>query len=128
MNDLRQAAATPRTCDRGRFNFYLTFLAQRLSAPDYAEASSLLHAAIDPEHAERRHLEAIQAAREMARDNLATLADADPMVASDCAARTMPNLPDFAKRHFAAVDDCMCFNAEQLASAEAAAMASARSD
>jgi hypothetical protein len=39
----------------GRLEEFLTLLRERLSADDYAEAESLLHAAIDPAHAARRH-------------------------------------------------------------------------
>ena len=41
-----------------RLDQFLTFLAARLAVDDYAEAESLLHAAIDPVHAARRQQEA----------------------------------------------------------------------
>lgn len=43
-----------------RLEAFLAFLAQRLSAPDYAEAEHLLHAAVCPVHAARRVREAGQ--------------------------------------------------------------------
>lgn len=56
---LRSDAAEPSTgMQIDRLNDFLAFLAQRLSAPDYQEAESLLHAAINPTHARRRHEEA----------------------------------------------------------------------
>jgi hypothetical protein len=55
---LRSAATEPNEgMHLGRLEDFLAFLAARLSAPDYAEAESLLHAAIDPVHAARRHRE-----------------------------------------------------------------------
>lgn len=57
---LRTAAASPSPgMDLVRLDQFLALLQQRLSAPDYA-AEHLLHAAIDPVHATRRHHEAAE--------------------------------------------------------------------
>ncbi|HLY44337.1 MAG TPA: hypothetical protein VKQ73_02055 [Stellaceae bacterium] len=59
MSQLRIAATAPsQGMHLGRLDEFLTFLQQRLSADDYAEAESLLHAAIDPVHTARRQREA----------------------------------------------------------------------
>jgi len=41
----------------GRLEAFLSFISARLSDKDATEAESLLHAAIDPHHAARRHRE-----------------------------------------------------------------------
>lgn len=63
MPSFLTAAAEPSPgMHLGRLTQFLDFLAQKLSADDYAEAESLLYAAVDPVHAARREREAAEAA------------------------------------------------------------------
>jgi hypothetical protein len=58
MSTLRQAACAPHPgMSLARLEDFLRFVAQRLSAPDYAEAESLLHACVSESHSARRHRE-----------------------------------------------------------------------
>lgn len=59
MSQLLVDATAPNDgMSHARLLTFLSFLASRLAADDYAEAQSLLHAAISPVHAARRHEEA----------------------------------------------------------------------
>jgi hypothetical protein len=58
MSTLRQAATRESIgMHFGRLEAFLSFISARLSDKDATEAESLLHAAIDPHHAARRHRE-----------------------------------------------------------------------
>lgn len=58
---LRSACCAPNEgMSLTRLDRFLGFLAERLSAPDYAEAESLLGAAVSPILAARRNREAAQ--------------------------------------------------------------------
>jgi hypothetical protein len=60
---LRQAATQPHPgMSLPRLEDFLRFLSQHMSAEHCREAESLLHAAIDPTHAARRHRERTPAA------------------------------------------------------------------